>query len=403
MRNTSEKIRQFNSDRDPQTIALKYAAMREGPFRFFRGTCHLFYEDLHRDKSFPKSPPAWLCGDLHLENFGSFKGSDRLAYFDLNDFDESILGPALWELARLLTSAAVACIDAGKSLSSADPMLNRLVDSYCKTLIAGKPVTMERETATGLIKELFEEVATRKKQKLVKERADAKSGYIKLLIDNRRTFPVSQSVKKELSKSVQAWLDTRHGKGDRKVRDICSAVVGTGSIGVKRYLILVEKPALAKKYLLTIKQALPSSLKPFLEVKQPVWKNEADRERNIQFRMQHVTPGDLDTFSFKGDWYITKWMQPIADKINLVNFIKEKEKQADLMASLGGLLASAQLRSSGRQGSAITDELIRFGSDAKWKKNLIGFARQYTTVVQKDYKEYCGYYDKGYFKAQQHK
>src|ERR1700744_2077417 len=99
MTSITERIIEFNKDLLPDMIQLKYRVMAANPFRFFRGTCHIFYEDLARADSFPDSPPAWLCGDLHLENFGSFRGNNRMEYFDLNDFDEAILGPALWELA----------------------------------------------------------------------------------------------------------------------------------------------------------------------------------------------------------------------------------------------------------------------------------------------------------------
>jgi len=46
--NISERIHQFNSNRDRARLPLKYKAMRENPFRFFRGTCHLIYEDLFK-------------------------------------------------------------------------------------------------------------------------------------------------------------------------------------------------------------------------------------------------------------------------------------------------------------------------------------------------------------------
>src|SRR5580693_684657 len=42
--NLAERIKQFNSSRLPAYTALKYQTMAENPFRFFRGTCHLFYE-----------------------------------------------------------------------------------------------------------------------------------------------------------------------------------------------------------------------------------------------------------------------------------------------------------------------------------------------------------------------
>ena len=67
---------------------MKLARMRASPFVFLRGTCHRFYERLPNDGPLAKAPLAWICGDAHLENFGTYKGDTRLAYFDINDFDE---------------------------------------------------------------------------------------------------------------------------------------------------------------------------------------------------------------------------------------------------------------------------------------------------------------------------
>ncbi len=79
--------------------------MTENAFRFFRGTCHLFYEDLAAANGFPRCPlGGWICGDLHLENFGSFRSGNDQVYFDLNDFDEAALAPMTWEAVRLVTS-----------------------------------------------------------------------------------------------------------------------------------------------------------------------------------------------------------------------------------------------------------------------------------------------------------
>src|SRR6185437_14141187 len=88
------RIRRFNADREPERLALKYAAMRRDPFAFFRGTAHLFYADWPRPSPLDATPLTWACGDLHLENFGSYKGHNGLAYFDINDFDEAALAPA---------------------------------------------------------------------------------------------------------------------------------------------------------------------------------------------------------------------------------------------------------------------------------------------------------------------
>src|SRR5476649_2614882 len=109
MHKISQRIIDFNKPLLPHMVRLKYEAMIENAFRFYRGTCHIFYEDLSLiEKKFPKSPLAWICGDLHIENYGSYKGDNRLVYFDLNDFDEALLAPCIWELARMCTSIFIA-------------------------------------------------------------------------------------------------------------------------------------------------------------------------------------------------------------------------------------------------------------------------------------------------------
>ena len=100
-------IKDYNANRDQSVLPLKYKVMSESPFSFLRGTCHLFYQDLLKKYPFPVSPLTWICGDLHLENFGSYKGQNKLLYFDMNDFDEALLAPLFFELARLLVSVEI--------------------------------------------------------------------------------------------------------------------------------------------------------------------------------------------------------------------------------------------------------------------------------------------------------
>lgn len=103
----SQRIKAFNASLLPGIIKRKYELMAEDPFRFYRGTNHLFCEDLNQMATLPASPNVWLSGDLHLENFGSYKGDNRQVYFDISDFDEGILGPALQEVTRMVTSIFV--------------------------------------------------------------------------------------------------------------------------------------------------------------------------------------------------------------------------------------------------------------------------------------------------------
>ena len=123
-----ERIFRFNHGRDPERLALKYQALEKDALAFFRGTCHLFAEDWPRSHLLDAAPATWVCGDLHIENFASYKGDNRLVYFDLADFDEALLAPCTWDLARLATSILIAAKIHGLSRKPAVALVQTLLD-----------------------------------------------------------------------------------------------------------------------------------------------------------------------------------------------------------------------------------------------------------------------------------
>ncbi|HWT36760.1 MAG TPA: DUF2252 family protein, partial [Paraburkholderia sp.] len=151
MLDVADEIARFNAGRDAERLAMKYARMRASPFVFLRGTCHLFYRRLSKGTVLDSSPRAWICGDMHLENFGSYKGDNRLIYFDINDFDEACLAPCLYEMIRLLSSVLVAADDLKLSRAEALALCHTATDSYAAALRFGKARWIEEETAEGMV------------------------------------------------------------------------------------------------------------------------------------------------------------------------------------------------------------------------------------------------------------
>jgi uncharacterized protein (DUF2252 family) len=47
---------------------------------------------------------AWICGDAHASNFGLYASPERLLVMDINDFDETLVGPWEWDLERPVAS-----------------------------------------------------------------------------------------------------------------------------------------------------------------------------------------------------------------------------------------------------------------------------------------------------------
>src|SRR5215831_14608155 len=159
-----ERLRHFNRERDPQLIQLKYKAMRADPFAFLRGTCHLFYEDWPSDSDLNSAPPVWTYGDLHLENFGTYKADNRLTYFDVNDFDEAMLAPCTWDLARFLTSVYVSALVLKIRKPDATKLCNTFLDNYIAALGSGHVRMIERENARGLVRQLLRALEQRNRK-----------------------------------------------------------------------------------------------------------------------------------------------------------------------------------------------------------------------------------------------
>ena len=75
--------------RNPELLRFKVARMADGPFAFFRGTFHLFARDV-LDRNLQPLPllkgdgvEMDLVGDLHSENYGTYKAADGMVHYDV--------------------------------------------------------------------------------------------------------------------------------------------------------------------------------------------------------------------------------------------------------------------------------------------------------------------------------
>ncbi|HVW61323.1 MAG TPA: DUF2252 family protein [Puia sp.] len=402
MLNIAQRIGEFNTGRLPVYTAMKYQLMAENAFRFLRGTCHIFHEDLQKSNALPLYPLSWICGDLHLENFGTYKGDNRLVYFDVNDFDESALAPAIWELARMVTSIYTGLDSMGIKKKESSRVAGLFLDKYSATLAKGKSRYIEPRTADGIVQSFLEKVCMRKQKELIRGRTEDRDGKLRLRIDRIRFFPLEKTLRKELMAHMQTWIKEEPLLRKRyEAADCAFRIAGTGSLGQKRYVFLIRQGKDAKKHLLIdMKEALPSCLSGRTGITQPSWGSEAERIAAIQQRMQNVCPALLGTSRFGEQHFVMKEMQPSADKIDFM-LLKDRYKDIEcVVEDMALLTASAQLRSAGRQGASLPDELIAFGSDHHWQKGVLDYAAAYTEQVKKDYKEYFTAYKDGYFQTQ---
>ena len=397
MLNVAKTIRSFNAGRDPERLVMKYANLRANPFVFLRGTCHLFYDRLPAGALFTKAPAAWLCGDAHLENFGSYKGDNRLAYFDLNDFDEAALAPVTWELVRFLSSILVAGGSLRATPDDSNALCKVFLEGYAGALALGKARWVERDTASGLVHELLATLKARTRAAFLDKRTERKNGGRRIRRDGEHALRADRAGRERAARLIDAFAASQDNPGFFRVLDVARRIAGTGSLGMERYVVLVEgKGSPDGNYLLDLKQATSSSLVPHLKIRQPAWPSQAHRVVAIQRRMQAVSMAFLHPIVDGKSSYVLRDLQPSEDRVSLDVRRTGLGQVSGVIEEMGQLMAWAHLRSSGRQGSAIADELIDFGTSARsWRRDLLDAAHQCATQVESDWKAYCQAHDAG--------
>ena len=392
------EIGRFNAGRDPQRLAMKYQRIRENAFVFMRGTCHLFYQQLPDHKAFVKAPATWACGDLHLENFGSYKGDNRLVYFDINDFDEAALAPSTWDVLRFLTSVTLAADSMQVSGKEAKALNEGFLDTYFQTLANGKARWIERDTAQGLVHDLLDSLRLRQRPAFLDARTVRKGPRRLLRVDGKKALPATDQQRRHVEKLLAGFASQQAKPEFFDVLDVARRIAGTGSLGLERYSVLVRgKGAPDGHYLLDLKAATPSSLNKHLPVKQPKWPSQAHRVVSLQQRMQAVSMAFLHPIQDGAPSYVLRALQPSEDRVSLSGPGVDIAALQGVIKHMAQCLAWAQLRSSGRQGSAIADELIELGHTQKWRKALLTSADDCAVQVQSDWATYAQAYDDGAF------
>lgn len=394
------RVRSFNEGRDPELLLLKYENMAKSAFSFFRGTCHLFWEDWHGTGVSVAAPLAWACGDLHFENFGAFKGGTRLDYFDINDFDESALAPCTRDPVRFSCSLLLAADEAGLPARDGHRLCQRFFEGFIAALRDGRVGSIERAIATGVVGQLLESLEERKRVQLLDKRTVWEGKRRRLWIDGKHALAVTP---KERAKATA--LVRRATAPDEKrflrVLDVARRIAGTGSLGAERYIVLVEgKGSPNRNYLIDVKAARRSAMRASVKARQPAWPNEAERIVWAQTHMQAAAPALLRSIADGERSYVLREMQPTEDRLNLKKMRHTLESLEDGVHTMGRLLAWAQLRAGGRKGSASPDALIDFASDSGWRKALMEYAVAYARRVRADHRAFTIAKADGFFDDQ---
>jgi uncharacterized protein DUF2252 len=141
-------------------LIRKHEKLRKNPFVFLRGTFYRWIETWTTVcQKLAGAPRLLAVGDLHVENFGTWRDREGRLVWGVNDVDEAADLPYANDLVRLATSAALAAREQQLSMTSRD-MCRAILDGYVTSLErGGEPMVLAerhrwlRDAASGRLRD----------------------------------------------------------------------------------------------------------------------------------------------------------------------------------------------------------------------------------------------------------
>ncbi len=376
--------------------------MRASPFAFLRGAAAVMAADLG---CAPHSGVvAQLCGDAHLQNFGSFASPDGLAVFDVNDFDETLPGPFEWDVKRLAASLAVCGKGEGLGRAECRGLAARAARHYrrhVRALSGLSPLDVwhsriDLDAAIGA-------APAKLRRKLARRRRDAaaahdaqygvvEAGPAPLLRDHGFTRHVD-AYEALMRAAFTAYPASQPAHVQRllahyRLADVAFKVVGVGSVGTfcALGLFVAERGA---PLLLQLKEAQPSVLAPFAPAVAE-WTNQGERAVFGQ-RMMQATP----------DLFLGWAPLPVEGRCFYVRSLKDgrmaapgETLEADALPFAAGLCGRTLARAHARSGdpAAIAGAM---GEGSAFDDAIADFAMGYAAQTATDHAQFCEALDQG--------
>jgi hypothetical protein len=133
-------------------LALKHKHMAEDVFQFFRATYYRWAQVWPSVcEPLIKAPKVLAVGDLHVENFGTWRDAEGRLIWGINDFDEATELPYTADLVRLAASAHLAISTAKLAISHGD-VCDATLEGYSEGLKKGGCVFVLAESNLALRK-----------------------------------------------------------------------------------------------------------------------------------------------------------------------------------------------------------------------------------------------------------
>jgi uncharacterized protein (DUF2252 family) len=227
-------------------LPRKLERMTGSPLGYLRGSAALYYELLHEHPELAAGPDGegWLVGDAHLENFGAFRSADSTggesAVFDVNDFDEAIVGPFRWDVVRLLTSVILGGRELGSNGKQSVLLCSAILDGYVPALCQGQ----QPESTPPPVRRLLDKVEHRTHKDLLDGRTERAGDGLRF-VRGDRYVDLARDLVPKAHAAFELYVERLDP--DRKlvrnhfvIEDVAFRIAGTGSLGGLRVAVLTR-------------------------------------------------------------------------------------------------------------------------------------------------------------------
>ncbi len=396
-------------DRLQELLGERHRRMLQSPFAFYRGGAAIMAADLG---VLPSTRLAvQLCGDAHLANFGMFGSPERALVFDLNDFDETHLGPFEWDVIRLAVSAVLLARDRGWEQQVQDDLVRSAVGRYRTSLneFAGQS-NLDVWFSVLRIEDIEEQARTDKGRRRIERTAtkaranDLQKAITKFteVVDGRRRFrddpPLLHRVESfyadgdpaRISDAVRRFMadylvslphDVQLLMARYRVLDEALKVVGVGSVGTRCFIVLGEGRDPDDLMILQVKQAVTSVLAPWWEGRG--LDSEGQRVVEGQRIMQAATDPFLGWARMAGHDYYLRQFRDMKGSVDLTRI--HAAEAGGYLERCGWTLARAHAKS----GDAVAISAY-LGSSTNFDDAMVEFCRRYADQVARDYEAFAG-------------
>jgi uncharacterized protein (DUF2252 family) len=334
-----------------------------------------------------------LCGDAHLQNLGSFESPDGRILFDINDFDETIEGPWEWDVKRMAASIVLAGYESNHARSSCTEAVAAFLNKYCALMqeLSELPVLQAaRYQIQRPAKAQAVSAALRQA-----ERATPSDLLAKYTLKNARgvarfkhvehvLWPVKTAHRRDVLESLTVYRESLapervHIFSFFKPQDVAFKIVGTGSVGLRDYVVLLEGNGPQDPLFLQIKQQTQSVYAQYLL--NSLYPHQGRRVAEGQRKVQPLSDPLLGWTRIGEHDYLVRQLNDHKGSIDLKNL--EDDGLEGLAEVAGKLLARGHARSG--DAATITGYI---GTPNRVVEALTKFALDYATQTQHDFEQF---------------